>query len=162
LQAELKGIQVLSEEEERDLQTILKEKQDRETALDGKVNEMRKATSWLEGMFALEKELGKIDEQQQSFETRRYAFEPAAKKLEKTRRALGCEGDYRRTCDLRTQQEEETKELNGVIVALPEKEKAAADAVAAKQAAETLLIEARTRQVSEADIIKKYANLMRD
>jgi len=63
---------------------------------------------------------------------------------------------------LRTQQEEETKELNGVIVALPEKEKAAADAVAAKQAAETLLIEARTRQVSEADIIKKYANLMRD
>ena len=43
LQAELKGIQVLSKDEERDLQTGLKEKQGQETELAGKANDMRKA-----------------------------------------------------------------------------------------------------------------------
>ena len=49
LQAELKGIQVLSEDEEKGLQTGLIEKQRQETELAGKLKEMGKALSWIEG-----------------------------------------------------------------------------------------------------------------
>jgi exonuclease SbcC len=159
LQAELKGIQVLSEDEEKDLQTGLKEKQGRETELAGKVNDMHKALAWLDRIVALEKDLGKLDEQQQGFDRRSLAFEPESKKLEKARKALGLEGDYRGVHALRTQQENEIKELDDAIVILPEKDQAVADALSAKQAAENLVNEAKTRQMSEADVIKKVRNL---
>ena len=159
LQAELKGIQILNEDEERDLQASLKEKQGRETDLAGKVNEMHKTLAWLDRIVSLEKELSKLDEYQQDFNRRMLAFDPESKKLEKARKALGLEGDYRGMHALRTQQENETKELNGIIVALPEKDKAAADALAIKQSAETLVNEAKTRQMSEADVIKKVREL---
>ncbi|MDD5154177.1 MAG: AAA family ATPase, partial [Desulfovibrionales bacterium] len=84
LQAELKGIQVLSEDEERDLQTGLTEKQRQETELAGKMKEVEKALTWIEGMVALEKELGELDKKQQDFEKRRQAFEPESKKLDKS------------------------------------------------------------------------------
>lgn len=159
LQAELKGIQILSEDEEKDLQTGLKEKQGRETELAGKVNEMHKALTWLDGMCALETELGKLDEQQQDFERRRQAFAPESEKLDKSRKALSLEGDYRGVHALRSQQENETKELGVAVAALPAKDKAAADALAAKKTAEALLNEARTKQMSEADVFKKVRDL---
>jgi exonuclease SbcC len=159
LQAELKGIRILSEVEERDLQAGLKEKQGRETELAGKVNDMHKALTWLDGMAALEKELGKLDERQQDFERRRLAFAPESEKLEKARKALTLEGDYRGVQALRTQQEHETRELDVAVVSLPAKDQAAADALAAKQAAEALLNGARTTQMSETDVIKKVRDL---
>ena len=159
LQAELKGIQVLSKDEERDLQTGLKEKQGQETELAGKANDMRKALTWREGIFVLEKELGKLDEQQQDFEQRRLAFAPESKKLEKSRKALGLEGDYRGVTALRELQDSETRELHDATAMLPEKEKTGAEAFAVKQAAEALLNEARARQMSEWDVIKKVRDL---
>ena len=155
LQAELKGIQVLNEDEERELQSGLKEKQGQETELAGKVNDIRKSIAWLDGMFALEKELGELDKKQQDFEKRRQEFDPESKKLEKSRKALSLEGDYRGIVAVRVQQDAETKELDGAIAVFPEKDKSRADAVTIKQSAETLLAEARTRQTSEAAVIKK-------
>ncbi|MCX5846096.1 MAG: AAA family ATPase [Deltaproteobacteria bacterium] len=155
LQAELKGIQVLNEDEERELQSGLKEKQGREKELAGKMNDIRKSIAWLDGMVALEKDLGELDKKQQDFEKRRQEFDPESKKLEKSRKALSLEGDYRGIVAVRVQQEAETKELDGAIAVFPEKDKSRADAVAIKQSAETLLAEARTRQTSEAAVIKK-------
>jgi len=131
LQAELKGIQVLSADEEKNLQTGLKEKQDRETELARKVNDMNKALAWLDGMCALEKELGKLDEQRQDFERRKFAFAPESEKLEKARKALRLEGDYREAQALRSEQANETSELGAAVAALPAKDKAAAAALAA-------------------------------
>ncbi|MBU2054064.1 MAG: AAA family ATPase [Proteobacteria bacterium] len=159
LQAELKGIQVFSEAEERDLRISLQEKQEQETVLAGKANEMSKALTWLERIFALEKELGELDGKQQDFEKRRQDFDPEAKKLEKSRKALGLEGDYRGAAALRRQQESETKELGSAVAALPEKEKSAVLALSVKQAAEALFNKARTSQTSEADVIKKVRAL---
>ena len=115
LQAELKGIQVLSEDEEKGLQTGLIEKQRQETELAGKLKEMGKALAWIEGMVALEKELGELDKKQQDFEQRCQAFAPESKKLEKSQKALGLEGDYRGVSALRELQESETKELHGAV-----------------------------------------------
>ena len=159
LQAELKGIQVLSEDEERDLQTGLTEKQKHETEIAGKMKEMGKALTWIEGMIALEKELGELVKKQQDFEQRRLAFAPESKKLEKSRKALGLEGDYRGVTALRELQNSEIRELQGAVAMLPEREKAGAEALAVRQTTETLLNEARTRQMSEGDVIKKVRDL---
>ncbi|MDO9228628.1 MAG: AAA family ATPase [Syntrophales bacterium] len=159
LQAELRGIQVFSEDEERDLRTGLTKKQQQETELAGKVKEMGKAMAWLEGMVALEKELGKLDENQQNFEQRRLAFAPESKRLEKSRKALGLEGDYRGVAVLRGLQDSEIRELQGAVAILPEKEKAGAEALAVRQTTEALLNEARARQMSEGEVIKKVRDL---
>ena len=159
LQSELKGIQVLNEDEERALQSDLTEKQGRESELAGKVDDMRKALNWLDGIFALERELEGLDKIYRDFEMRRAAFEPEANKLEKSRKALGLEGDYKGVVALRRQQGIEAKELDGATAALPEKDKTCAAALTARQSAETELNGAKTRQTAEADTIKKVREL---
>jgi exonuclease SbcC len=159
LQAELKGIQVLREEEVKGLQAGLIEKQPQETELTGKLKEMGKALSWIEGMVALKKELEELDRKQQDFEQRSQAFAPESKKLEKSQKALALEGDYRGLSALRELQGRETKELHVAIAMRPEKEKAGGEALALRQTAETVLHELRARQVSEGDVIKKVRDL---
>ena len=159
LQAELKGIRVLGEEEERELRNRLKEKQGWESELAWKMKETARALAWIEGMAALEKELVELEKKQQAFEERRQGFAPEARKLEKARKALGLEGDYRSITVLRELQARETKELQGSLAVLPEREKAGAAALAARSAAEGLLNEARTRQTSEGEVIKKVRDL---
>ncbi len=159
LQAELKGLQVLNEDEEKGLQTGLIEKQQQETELSGKLKETGKALSWIEGMVALEKELGELEKKQQDFEQRCQAFAPESKKLGKSQKALGLEGDYQGIKALRKLQESEIKELHGTVTLLPEKEKAGGEAFASKQTAETLLDKSRARQMSEGDVIKKVRDL---
>ena len=159
LQAELKGIQVLSAEEERELQTGLKEKQSREAELESRVEGLRKAALWLDRVAALEREITELDGKLLDFEKRRQTFAPESIKLEKSRKALGLEGDYRGVVTLRSQQDDETKELDGALAMLPEKKKGCADALTLKQAAEAGLNEARTRQIAEAGVIKKVREL---
>ena len=159
LQAELKGIQVLSAEEEGELQTGLKEKRSREAELEGQVEGLRKAALWLDQVADLESKITILDEGLLDFEKRRQAFAPESIRLEKSRKALGLEGDYRGVVTLRSQQDDETKELNGALAMLPEKKKGCADALTLKQAAEIGLNEARTRQIAEAGVVKKVREL---
>ena len=159
LQAELKGIRVLGEEEEQEFKNRLKEKQGREFELAATMKETTRALAWIEGMATLERELGELEKKQQAFEERRQGFAAEARKLEKARKALGLEGDYRSVTVLRELQVRETKELQGALAVLPEKEKAGAAALAARSAAEGLLKDARTRQTSEGEVIKKVRDL---
>jgi exonuclease SbcC len=155
LQAELKGIRVLSEDAARDLQTGLTEKQKQEINLAGKIKEMGKALTWIEGMVALEKELEELDKKQRDFDKRQETFAPGIKKLEKSRKALGLEGEYQGVTALRELQNSEKKELLGAAAMLPENEKACAEAFILRQTAVSLLNEVRARQLSESEVIKK-------
>jgi len=159
LQAELQGIQVLSDEEERELQTALKEKRSRETELEGRVEGLRKAAIWLDRMAALERELTELDGKLLDFEKRRQAFAPECSKLEKSRKALGLEGDYRGVAALRVQQIHEIGELAGAAATRPGKEKACSAALNLKQAAEAGLADVRSRQAAEAEVLKKVREL---
>jgi DNA repair protein SbcC/Rad50 len=159
LQAEFQGIRVLSEGEEGELQTTLKEKQSRESEREMRVEGLRKAVLWLERLASLEGEISELDGLLLDFEERRLAFVPESIRLEKSRKALGLEGDCRGVAFQRVQQEAETRELAVSVAALPEKEKACAAALVLKQAAETGLNEARTRQAAEAEVIKKVRDL---
>jgi len=155
LQSELKGIRILNENEESELQAGLKEKQAREVELTNKLDVTRKALSWAEGILALTKELDALDKKSRDFEERRKAFIPEANKLEKSRKALSIDGDYKGTFALRRQQEVDAKELDGSLAMMPEKVKASAEALKARQGAEIGLNEGRIKQASEADTIKK-------
>jgi exonuclease SbcC len=155
LQAELKGIQILTEEDEKALLDGLREKQEQEIKLSARVDELRKALTWLEGIATLEKELGELDRQRQDMEKRRKDFEPEARKLEKARKALALEGDYSSVVALRRQQDDDFQELNSVTALLPGKEKTCADASAAQKEAEIGLNAARDKEIAEAEIIKK-------
>ena len=159
LQAELKGIRILGEEEERERQNLLKEKQGLEADLAGKVKEVTGALAWIVGMATLEKELVELEKKQQAFEERRQCFAPEAGKLERARKALALEGDYRSVTVLREVQVKETGELQGALAVLPEKEKAGTAALAARASAEGFLKEARARQTVEREIIKKVRQL---
>jgi exonuclease SbcC len=155
LQSELKGIQVLTEDEETTLQDSLKEKQSLENKLSGKINELRKALTWRDAISGLERELAELNKKQLAFENRWEAFKPETTKLEKARKALSLEGDYTGIVALRRQQDADVNELNGATALVPEKEKACEEIQAARQHAENGLNEAKTRQISEADVIKK-------
>jgi exonuclease SbcC len=111
--------------------------------------------SWADGILALTKELDVLDKNSRDFEERRKAFKPEAEKLEKSRKALIIDGDYKGTVALRRQQDADAKELNGSLAIMPEKGKASAEALTARQGAEIGLNEARIKQASEADTIKK-------
>ena len=159
LETELQGIQVLTADEEQELRTGLAEKQQREIGLTGKVKELGLALAWLEGMFVLDKELAELDKQRQDFEQRRHASLPEAKRLEKSRQALGLDGDYRGITALRVLQTTEIRELREVLDRLPEKEKAGVERLAVRQDAEVRLETARARQLSAGEIIKKVRDL---
>jgi len=159
LQSELQGIRVLRIEEKRELQSSLREKQEREKELAAKAVEMRKALIWLEGIRNLEKERGELDQKQGLFVQRRAEFEPAARKLEQARKALILEGDYRGVLALRSQQEIEHRDLAEAIAMMPQKEKTRYAALDASRAAEAALVKARARQMAEAGVIKKAREL---
>ncbi|MEN6375050.1 MAG: AAA family ATPase [Smithella sp.] len=155
LQAEFKGIQILSSEEEEILQAELKEKQAREAEFSGKVDGLRLALLWLNNLANLEKDIAELNRQEQEFTGRINAFAPEAQKLERARKALSLEGDYRSVVNLRSQQEAETRELSDAVATLPDLEKLKSEALLLKQAAETSLIEARNTQSASLDTIKK-------
>ncbi|MEQ8159800.1 MAG: AAA family ATPase [Smithellaceae bacterium] len=155
LQAEFKGIMILSGEEEEILQAELKEKQELEAALSGKLAGLNQSLLWLNNLISLEKDIAELDRQAQEFKERSNAFAPEAQKLERARKALSLEGDYRNIVNLRTQQAAESRELSDALAALPDKEKIKAAALLEKQAADARLIEARNTQNASLDIIKK-------
>ena len=83
LKTELKGIQPLSEEEERDLKATLAEKQGEESETAGKMADLNRALAWLEGLAALEKEMVALDAQRKGWEMRKSSFEPEARSWRK-------------------------------------------------------------------------------
>ncbi|GAB6271659.1 MAG: AAA family ATPase [Smithella sp.] len=159
LSAQLKGIQVLCDEEETAQQANLREKQAGESALFRQLEMMRQSSLWLTTLASLTKEIADLESRWQEMEQRQLAFAPESARLERARRAVSLEGDYRDVTSLRTQQANEIQEMNAALVALPAKELTRADALLKVQNAETAVSEARQRQQTEADIIKKVREM---
>jgi len=155
LKAELSGIQILGGDAEQGLQNNLAVIQRREAELDREGENLRQAVSWLEGLVIMEKELADLAQLWQDWEQRQTAFAPEARRLVKSRQALVLESDYRSVVNLRTQQDNEKKELIAVVVRFSETEQAGADARAIKNTAEIRLAEARHEQSAAAEVIRK-------
>ncbi|PKN32893.1 MAG: chromosome segregation protein SMC [Deltaproteobacteria bacterium HGW-Deltaproteobacteria-19] len=159
LQAGLKGIRVLSEDDEKGLRIVLEENQAREGILDGRLKEMNGALAWLDGIRSLEKERTELEGQRNDLDRRRQEFEPESGRLEKARKALVLEAEYTAVAGLRTLQVQDTKELDSTAAVIPGKQKAVDRALEARQTAETLLNEIRRRQAAEAEVIRSVRDL---
>ncbi len=159
LQAELQGVKILTDEEEAQISTGLQEKQTRENATEEKLTVMRRALAWVEGITALEKELAVLESKTQEWERRRIAFEPKAAILDKARRAFLLEGAYKEVAALRRQQVTDVSALEKTKALLPDREKAIAEAQAARDQAEQGLQEIRAGQAAQAETLKKVREL---
>jgi len=122
LQAKLEGMQLLSEEDEEQLEVSLEQKIPQEVELSQEVEQLRAAISWLEGIRTLEKELGLLDEKKQDLLRRQTAFQPSRERLESAKQALELAGKYSALTLLRNEQEKDRKNLGEYQHSLPEKE----------------------------------------
>jgi len=159
LQAQLQGVRILTDDEEINLQTGLREKQARETGMAEKLNALRRELAWVEGIAALVQDLDALEGKTKEWESRRASFEPEAIKLDKARRALMLEGAYQEVASLRRQQESDAGELEKTKALLPDKEKAIAEARAARDRAAEAFQEIRAGQATQAETLKKVREL---
>ncbi|MFA7232140.1 MAG: AAA family ATPase, partial [Victivallaceae bacterium] len=123
LQAELSGIQLLTQDEESQLQSDIENKTKQEIELTQQINEARLAIAWLDRIVGLEDELKAVEINKQKLQERLEAFEPEQKKLQRSIQALEAAGEYSELGALRREQENETRNINTCREKLPQLEK---------------------------------------
>ena len=143
LQAELSGIQLLSHDEEAQLQSDIEDKTKREVELNQQINEARLAIAWLDGIIRLEEELKAIGDNKQKLQERLEAFEPERQKLQRSIQALEAVGEYSELGTLRREQGNEKQNLDACQKRLPQLEKDV-----------TLATEEKAKSVQELEKIK--------
>ena len=159
LQAELDGMQLLSEEDEQQLKASLEQKMPQETELAKQVDQKRAAITWLEGIEGLEKELALLDGKKQNLLAHQEAFKPELEKLDRARQALELAAEYTRLDLLRRGQEADRQGLSDCQKALPEKEAEVQQAEERlKQACENLL-QKKNEQKEALLVIRKVREL---
>ncbi len=154
LQAELAGIQLLSDEEELLLRNTLKDNQSVATALITQIDAMRNALNWLNTLAALQKDMAALNKEWQGFTQRQQAFQPEMMRLDRALKTLSVQGEYVKVTALREHHEGETKNLHDAISNLPLQEIALTASLQRKQAAADNLQQSRSLQRAEADVIK--------
>ncbi|MCF6281495.1 MAG: AAA family ATPase [Candidatus Polarisedimenticolaceae bacterium] len=122
LQAELEGMQLLSEEDEEQLKTSLEKKTPQAVELSNEVEQLRAAITWLEAIKSLEKELGLLDEKRQDLHKKQANFQPSKERLESAKQALELAGKHSALTLLRSDQERDQKNLDEHQQSLPDKE----------------------------------------
>jgi len=159
LQAELDGMQLLSEEDEQQLKESLEQKIPEEADLAKKVDQQRAAIAWLAGVENLEKELVLLDGKRQDLLTHQEAFKPALEKLERAKQALELAAEYTRLDLLRGGQEADRQGLNDCQKVLPEKKAEAQQAEEMLKQANEDLSQKKNEQKEALLVIRKVRAL---
>lgn len=159
MQAELAGVQLLSEEEEQQLNVSLIQNSNQEVLLNQEVTKKNLAMTWLEQINSLEKDLGLIIEQQQNLLIRREVFKPELERLERAKQALEISGVYADISALRREQESANQGRNECSLTLPEKEAELKQAADALKLASDNLEQKRTEQREILPVIRKVQTL---
>ena len=155
MRAELDGIAFLTPEEEAALQVEIDAGQQQVTALATRLDSVRAAQSWREGIAALEAELLRLDQEWMTFRARKEAVASDCSRLAEADRALTLAGDYAQLCALRRQQEEETASLRRAGERLPALEGDGQAALTALKRDESRLNSIREEQEREMELIRK-------
>ena len=119
LLAELAGMQLLSEEDERHLKGRLEEKTGLDTELSQRVAQTHHAIAWLEGIARLEQELLLVTEEKQQWQLRQLSFAPEQERLQRAIHGLELSGDYAGLTALRRVQETDTAVHGECLELLP-------------------------------------------
>ncbi|HRR34961.1 MAG TPA: SbcC/MukB-like Walker B domain-containing protein [Kiritimatiellia bacterium] len=143
LQAETAGIAVLAPEEEETIRESLAAKQAEETDLAAEIVELGKAITWRTTINGLQQEILNLTEQEKTLQAETEAFKPEREKLNRALKAAALEGAYATLAATRKQQADDRAHLQAETEALPEKEAASRQQLAALQAAEQQTAQAK-------------------
>lgn len=122
LQAEMSGMELLSEEDESLLQKALKEKVKQETIQLDQYKEKNKIIQWKKLIDHCEKEQQILDSQQQQSQQRLAEFEVQQEQLNLARKALELNAEYATISAIRKEQENDSSQLLALQKTLPERE----------------------------------------
>ncbi len=159
LQAELAGMQLLSEEDEQQLKAGLEQRVLQEAGLNQQVDQKGQAIAWLDGIKSLEKELGLLAEQKQKLEMRQKDFQPEHERLDRATQALELAADFASLSSLRREQETDQQRHKECQLALPEQEGEVIRADEAQKLANEHLAQKRDKQKEMLIVIGKVREL---
>ncbi|MEN8131876.1 MAG: AAA family ATPase, partial [Pseudomonadota bacterium] len=159
LQAELAGMQLLGEDDEKQLEAGLEQKVLQEVSLNQQVGQKNRAIAWLDGIGNLEQELGVLDGQKQDLLTRQGVFQPQLERLERAKKALELAGEYAALAALRHEQEADRQSHNDCQQLLPEQEVEVKRAGEALRLAGKRLEQKRTEQKEALLVIRRVREL---
>jgi len=159
LQAELNGMQILGEEDERQLITGLDLKLLQESELNQQLTLKNQAIAWVDGIAALEKELSLIETQKRDWQTRQDVFEPDLEKLQRATQALELAGDHAGLTSIRREQETDRRSHSECLEMLPKCEAIVKHTEKAMNLAGEQLDKRKTEQKEASIIIRKAREL---
>ena len=159
LQAELAGMQLLTPEDEQQLNLGLKQKTQQEVAFHEQITVKNQAITWIEGIARLKEELRQLDRQKENFLIRMNVFAPEQEKLGLANQALELAGDYSILTSIRREQGTERRVLGESQKAVPAREDAARQAKEAMQVASGRLEARRMEQQKAAPVILQVREL---
>ncbi|MFW6387052.1 MAG: SbcC/MukB-like Walker B domain-containing protein [Thermodesulfobacteriota bacterium] len=138
LEVEIKGIQVLSTEQEREISAELQVRQQEEQNLNTQLESATRALLWRKNLLALEQELNSLAQERSTLDRELADFAPRQQRLEYAQQATVLEGEYATLLGVRTQQQSAQEEIAQCQNRIPELEKAADEVQTQVQQAQQL------------------------
>ena len=159
LQAELAGMQLLGEADERRICADVKQQILFETEMNAEISRGNVAIAWLEGISRLEEELQRIADEKKDLAERIEAFTPVQEHLDRANRALELTGEYAALSSMRREQEVCRKDHDESLAFMPSRKAAVKLAEASWKAAEAQLAAGKAEQQKAAPAIRKAREL---
>jgi exonuclease SbcC len=123
LEAEIKGIQVLSAEQESEISAELQTCQQEEQNLNTGLESATRALLWRKNLLALEQELNTLKQERTTLNRELADFAPRQQRLERAQQAAGLAGEYATLLGVREQQRSAQEELDQCQARIPDLEK---------------------------------------
>jgi len=159
LQAELAGMQLLSEEDERLLAISLEQKAQQDAKLNQQITQKNQAISWLDGIARLGEELKQVEQQKAVLQNRIDAFAAEQEKLGRATQALELAGEYAALTSIRREQETDRRNHIEFQKLFPTREEAAKQTEEAMKTAAGQLDTRKAEQQKVLPVIRKVREL---
>ncbi len=154
LEAQIGGIQFLSEEESVAINADLEKEHIREKEFQKESDSLTQKFQWRMGLDALVVELGAIQKEKEELRDAVSAFEQDRKRLEKARKASRLDSEYARLVQIREQQENEKKDLSTAQLKLPGQQKMLEKKQSDQKTAKDMVVLAKKRLKQEQMLLK--------
>jgi exonuclease SbcC len=155
LEAQTAGIEVLTPEEESQVQQDLAQKHKQETDMAARTVELQKAVAWLTGIQNLEKELQDLSEETKRLHADMVEFKPLRDRLNRALTAAGLEGAFAALSAVRKQQAADQTQLKALEQEMPKRETCFHNKEADLKAAAHATVQAKEHLKQAAPLIQK-------
>lgn len=159
LKAEISGIELLSQEQEQQIQLKLVEDKKEEKSLNDRNQETNKAVIWLERIEQLQKEIEALAVEEKELQTKLVDFKPQREKLELANKASSVEVTYSNLTNLRQQQTADQTSKTALEAEIPTLKESAEQQVKLFTKAKEQTESAKQEKENSAELIKQVRSL---